>query len=342
MKIKTLSLAVAAGLFSVVSQAATLHKDDTTTINLNGRVEVRGHYMDQRGEDFEDKSRARIEINGKKTLKNDLVMVAKYEGELTDNTGGKSDIDERYLFVGLESDYGNLYYGTQNNATTYLTNFSDMAEYFSGYINELNIASADRALNTLRYAYSKDGFTFQASINRDSDGVYGYTGDRAGSGYGVIGAYKLTDNFEFGLGYASAKEDRFNNYGATLDKETDTVSIVAAKYTTDSYWIGSTFQKGEIAGSVSKDDFTAYDLYIGYFFDNGSVFDLSYTDFEADNTKSYDMNFVAAEYAYYYQNIAAYVSYKHSLLDETDYANATWLDYDSTQDEVVVGFRFKF
>jgi outer membrane protein OmpU len=336
MKIKTLSLAVAAGLFSVGSQAATLFEDDTSTVNLNGRVEARAHISDANGdEEFKDASRARIEIKGQKALSEDLLMVARYENEIKENTSAPSNVTARHLYVGFEGDFGKIYYGQQDNATTYLTNFSDMTEYFSGYINELNVASADRAKNTLRYAYSNDAFTFQVSANQNS-------GTRQAEGFGLVGAYKLTDNFEFGLGYASADEKSFA--AATSDKNTDTVSIVAAKYTTGSNWIGSTFQTGEISrGTVKDDDFTAYDLYVGFYFDNGSVFDMSYTNFEADSIKTYDMSFIAAEYAYYYQNIAGYVSYKHSLLDEDDYAGSPkWLDYDSTQDELVVGLRFKF
>lgn len=335
MRVRILPVLVTLALISTAVNAAEIYKDDNSSFKLGGRVEVRGNISDANADDFNDISRARIYLLGEKILSDDVTMRARYETEIKERTGAvdgsDTKFDTRYLYAGFKTQLGDIYYGHQDNATTYLTNFSDMAEYYSGYINELSVTTADRAKNTMRYAISANDVTFQASVNQNSD--------RKSDGYGAVVAYKLTDNVEFGIGYASADQETYDGGS----EQTDTMAIVAAKYTTDNFWIGSTFQTGQISStSVIEDDFTAYDLYLGYFFNNGSVINTTYTSFEADTISNYDMNFVAAEYAYYFQNIATYISYKHNLLDENDYSGAKWLAYENTQDEITFGLRYKF
>lgn len=336
MRMKVLVASVAVGMISMGANSAEIYKDEKSKLNIGGRVEVRGNISDANKEDFNDISRARLHVIGEKKLTESVKIDGKYETEIKERTGtvagSDSTFDTRYLYAGFKTDFGNIYYGHQDNATTYLTNFSDMAEYYSGYINELNVNTSDRAKNVLRYALKRDGFTFQASGNKN--------GDRNSEGFGAITAYAFEGGFEFGLGYASSDE---TPYEGGTDEQTNTMTIVAAKYTTDNFWIGSTFQTGEISGETVKDDnFTAYDLYMGYFFENGGVFNVTYTDFSADKIERYDMNFIATEYAYYFENIAAYVSYKHNLLDEKDYGGSEWLAYENTQDEITFGLRYKF
>lgn len=332
MKRKILFLAVAASVASMAANAATVYEDENSELNIGGRVEVRGNISKANAEDFNDISRARLNFIGTKTISEDVKAFAKYETEIKKAAGDSKDVfTARYLYAGFQTNFGDIYYGQQDNATTYLTNFSDMANYYSGYINELNVATADRADNVLRYAVQKNGVTFQASANQN--------GDRKSDGFGAVAAYAFGNGLEFGAGYASSHE---TPYEGGTDKQTNTATIVAAKYVTNKYWIGSTFQTGKISGATVKDDdFAAYDLYVGYNFDHGGSFSVTHTNFKADNIANYDMKFIAAEYAYYYENIAGFVGYKHTLLDEGDYTGK-WLSYDNNQDEMTVGLRYTF
>ncbi len=58
------------------------------------------------------------------------------ESELLTSLSNTSFSDyTRYAYAGVETAYGTLTYGTQDNAVTYLTDFTDMAEVYSGYTN---------------------------------------------------------------------------------------------------------------------------------------------------------------------------------------------------------------
>lgn len=247
-----LALAVAAAAISTAASAATIYKDNTSTLNMGGRVEVRANFSDanKSPEDdnrYQDASRVRLNIGGEQKLNEDISFIGFTEFELKENSdpvGDDVSMNTRYLYAGMQSQrFGALTYGHQDNAFTYLTNFTDMAQVYSGYINEYNVATSDRANGVLRYAYSADKLTIQASVQGDSDSdgsAIGNTilGDNDSSapmqnadGFGIIGAYKLTDTLELGLGYAQVDA---NISGSDVDSTGDNNTYTAAlKYTNE-------------------------------------------------------------------------------------------------------------
>ncbi|MFH0257330.1 porin [Vibrio rumoiensis] len=345
MNKKLLALAVAAASVSTAASAATIYKDDTSTLNMGGRVEVRANFSDANKTDaddnmYKDASRVRLNIGGEQKLNDDISFIGFTEFEITENSdpvGDDAAFNTRYLYAGVTSQtYGALTYGHQDNAFTYLTNFTDMAEVFSGYINENNVATSDRANNVLRYAFSTEKLTIQASVQGDSDSD-GSTLTQNADGFGVIGAYKLTDTLEVGLGYAqtdanNAGDDRLS----TGDNNTYTAAV---RYTNNGILLAATYEGGKIARtSADESDFNAADAYAGYTFGDNNV-NMTYNYYNADETSfnEYNLNNIALEYARYFGNATVYGAYQFNLLSDSDAATD-----NQTEDQFQVGFRYAF
>lgn len=346
MNKKLLALAVAAASVSTAASAATIYQDDTSTLNMGGRVEVRANFSDANKTDsddniYEDASRVRFNLGGEQKLNDDISFIGFTEWEITENSdpvGDDAQINTRYMYGGVQSQkFGGLTYGHQDNAFTYLTNFTDMAEVFSGYINENNVATADRANNVLRYAFSTEKLTIQASVQGDSDSD-GSTLTQNADGFGVIGAYKLTDTLEVGLGYAqtdanNAGDDRIS----TGDNNTYTAAV---RYTNNGILLAATYEGGKIArSSADESDFDAADAYAGYTFGDNNV-NMTYNYYNADETSfnEYNVNNIALEYARYFGNATVYGAYAFNLLSDGDDAATK----NQTEDQFQVGFRYAF
>ncbi|WP_341509157.1 porin [Photobacterium damselae subsp. damselae] len=346
MNIKFITLAVASSIAFPVS-AATVYKDSNTDFEIGGRVEGRANFSDANkietddngdiiGNDnstYEDMSRVRLNVQGKQKYNDNIAFVGRYEFELKEQNNGDVDINTRHLYVGTETNMGNLYYGHQNNAVTYLTDWTDQAETYSGYTNEYTVASADRAKNVIRYAITTpEGITFQADGN--------FSNDKNSTGYGIALAYEV-NNLGVGVGYSASDQTYswYNNikrisYINPSQKHDSDTYYLTAKYSFDGFYGAAMYQGGKIADS----DFYAIDAFASYTFGDNMV-DISYNKYSADDYNFLDIEFIGIEYARYMGNFAAYVSYKFDLVDAVP--DVAYLG-DNTDDELMLGVRYSF
>ncbi|RBW46438.1 porin [Psychromonas sp. B3M02] len=290
--------------------AATIYKTDTQEFNIDGRAEVRGYRADG---SYDDTSRVRLNLAGSNALSDDLTVFGRYEFEIKENdeTGDTDISSTRHLYVGADTNYGTVIYGHQNNAVTYLTDFSDQAETFSGYINEFNDVTADRSRNTLRYSVQSDGLTFQVSGTKiDATST---------QGFGAVVGYKVSPAVEVAAGFTSAEvsDDTTNTY------------LLGAKYSKDSVYLAATGLMGDEEG----DDFEGVDAFAAYYFGENAV-NMSYSYYSKDDSDDDKLNFIGLEYARYIDNFAVYGSYKIALSGDT-------ADGDE-EDAIQVGARYKF
>jgi len=318
---KALSLTLAA-IVSMPTLAESVNTDD---FSFGGRVEARGVLADS---DFSDASRVRLNGQGKHEVNEDITAVGKFEYELTQVKDNGSDTTNqtktRYLYVGAETAYGTVTYGTQDNAVTYLTNFTDMAEYFSGYTNEHITASGDRAEDTILYSVTKGDFKFNASANlKESE-----------NGGGVMVAYQLHQNIELSAAYAATEGFDVNNIQTDADEtQSSDVYMIGARYTKDTLLVSGLLQTGTFGGS----DFDAVDAFASYGFGENTV-SVSYNYYNSDDISELDLNFVAFEYGRYIGDVAAYAGYKVALNNDTSAAHGN----QNNADEFVVGARYSF
>lgn len=350
MKKTLLALAVAAASVSTAASAATIYKDDTSTLNMGGRVEVRANFSDANKDKnandntYKDASRVRLNIEGIQKYNDDLSFYGFTEYELSNKaTGGDdTDINTRYLFAGIQTTYGDLYYGHQDTSFTYLTNFTDVAENFSGSINEYSAATADRADNVLRYALSVDRLTVQAHIQGNSDADGAVAADN--NGYGVIAAYKLTDALEIGAGWAAADgnanitKDTNGNVLTSNDTGKNQTYTAAVKYVNNGLWLAATYEGGKVSSTENdEDDFNAADAYAGYTFGDNNV-NITYNYYDTDTQTNLNMNNIGLEYARYFgAHATVYGAYMVNLLSDSDAASDA-----QTDDQIQVGLRYAF
>jgi outer membrane protein OmpU len=338
MKMKFLAIAVAATIPATFVSAATVYQSDDTELNIGGRAEVRGNFSDanksaSNSNSYADKSRVRLSVDGTQNLSSEVDFFGKYEFELTEAEDGSGDdvaINTRYLYAGVETNRGNIYYGHQNNAVTYLTDFTDMAETYSGYINEYTIATADRAKNVLRYEITtEEGFTFQIDGNFNSESETSQS-----TGYGAVIAYKIPVGLEIGIGYAASDE----TYGNGNETDTSDAFIAAAKYTNDNgIWAAIMYQGGSISYDGTKGaSYNAADAFLGYAFGDNAV-NFGYSYFSADDLDQLDIDFATVEYARYFGSVAFYGSYKLNFVDENKGGEG-----DNVEDELMLGMRYGF
>lgn len=338
MKLKLISIAVASTFATTFATAATVFENEDTKLNIGGRAEVRGNFSDankteKNSSSYSDASRVRLSVDGTQKMSEDVAFFGKYEFELTENEDGAKDdvaVNTRFLYAGVETNYGNFYYGHQNNAVTYLTDWTDMAETYSGYINEYTVATSDRAKNVLKYEMAFDnGLSFQVNGNFNSDSESAMS-----DGYGAVVAYALPMGVEVGIGYASSDE----TYGNGNNTDRSDAYMAAAKYTNDNgLWLAALYQGGSISKEgVKGSDYNAADAYLGYAFGDNNV-NLTYSYFSADDIEELDINFIGLEYARYIGDMAFFGSYKINLLEEGQGGRG-----DNDQDEVMLGMRYTF
>ena len=312
-------------ILSAPLSAATIYKNETQEFNIGGRAEVRGNLTDGT---YTDKSRVRLNVNGKNKLNDDLTVFGRYEFELTedaDNNNNDATVNTRHLYVGADTQFGTVIYGHQANAVTYLTDFTDLAETYSGYINENTETTADRSKNTLRYIYKTDALTFQASGTQNAN--------NNADGFGLMAAYKVTPEVELAAGVASSDQE----YDNGADTDTSNSYMVAARYNKGNIYFGATGITGDIsADGISNSDFVAADAFAAYYFgeDNSNMLNVGYSYYSADDIDALETNFVAFEYARYIGNFAVYGSYKLALNNDTSAGDR--------ENELQLGARYGF
>lgn len=355
-----ISISIASALLSTTTMASEVYSDEDTTIKVDGRVEVRANFSDankssESDSAYKDASRIRINVEGEEKVSESVSLIARAEFEIAEKAGSQYDsnhMNTRHLYAGADTSFGRITYGHQNNAITMITDWSDLSEVYSGYVNEYSVSSGDRANNILAYSLDfGEGFSLATSLNLNSESQNGSI-DNKHTGFGIAGSYDVTDSLSFGLGY---------NQSESVDSSDDTSSsalLMAAKYVKEGFNVAATYHVGELTAGQYTDTlgeshgtylasgsflsgttgFTAADLYAGYTFGDNNV-NMTYSSFQVDNKNldALDANFVAVEYARYIKNSSLYVAYKKNLLDE---GQGGILDND--QDEVQIGFRYMF
>ena len=308
--------------------AATVYKNETQSFDIGGRAEVRGNVTDGT---YSDKSRVRLNVNGKNKLNDNLAVFGRYEFEITENEDdNEANLNTRHLYVGADTQFGTIIYGHQNNAVTYLTDFTDLAETYSGYVNENTETSADRSKNTLRYIYKTDALTLQASGTQNAN--------KNADGFGLMAAYKVTPEVELAAGVTSSDQEYDNETNAE-DTDTSNSYILAARYSKDNIYLSATAMTGNIsAAGLSDSDFVATDAFAAYYFgeDNSNMVNVGYSYYSADDIESLETNFVALEYARYIGNFAVYGSYKLALNNDNSASTG------DRENEIQLGARYGF
>ncbi|NLS12110.1 porin [Vibrio sp. SM6] len=224
MKKAVLAAAILTSLTMAPAYAATVYDDNGTVLKVGGRAEGRFNISDNNETDatatekattkFEDKSRARVKVEGSTQIASNLFGFGKYESEFKRSYDAATDkydnkIDNRYFFAGLNFDDNFISYGKQDSAQVMVTDFTDVLESFGGSSADIVEGAKDKLDGNFVYGGDFGPVVVQANM------VAARATDR--NSYGIAGLYTLDEyNLDLGLGYVKQKDPKYSEYQVTL------------------------------------------------------------------------------------------------------------------------------
>ncbi|MCW8332245.1 porin [Vibrio paucivorans] len=334
MNNKTLiALAVAAAAVSTGASAANVYSQDGTELNVGGRAEFRGDFIGNGGEEIDgtmaNNSRFRLNIGGTTQINDSLSGFGFYEAEQGVVSSGDStpedDFIQRYMFAGLQGEFGAISFGRQDTAAVQISQMSDVTE-FSGAQKTFIDASNEQLNNTFLYTGNFDALALKAS--------YVASSEASNDSYGISGIYTLPMGLGFGLGYSAG--DNGDNEGSS------NAIIAGVNYTLDSLYLAGTYTTGETDDRNSS-DFNGMEFAATYGFGNGLTLKGLYQKTEVDeNGNTYDKSDffeLTTDYAFN-KSINAYVSYVLNNIDKNNLASNP--DFASDEDTLRLGLKYSF
>jgi len=237
MKKTAIAVAILSAVVSGSSLAATVYDADGTSLKIGGRLEFRGDFNGK--EDgteikgtMQNKSRVRLNVAGETDIGAGMKGFGFWEAEQqiksSEDGSRNSQIRERYMYVGLKGDFGNLSFGRQDTAGVQISNISDIGT-FTGTQKEFINAGNEQINNTIAYGYTLESLKLQASY------IAGEAKDT--DGFALSAVYSAPFGLDLGLGYAA--NDLGENKGSA-----DQI-IAGLGYTMGDLYFGATYTMGD-------------------------------------------------------------------------------------------------
>lgn len=294
MKTSAVASALFLALASTSTVAATVYSNDGTELSVGGRVEFRGDIQSDDDNTIADKTRARLNVKGSSQVSEDLTAFGFYEAEQE----AGAEFKNRYMFAGLDTNFGAFSAGTQDQAAVMISNISDITT-FSGNQQNIN-ASSDKQTGVLAYNANFDAL--QVGVT--------YAGSNADDAFSLAAIYALPMGLDLGLGY-SAQDDQNE-------------LIAGLAYSLDALYIGATFGTGE---DKDGDDFTTIELAGEYKVASNIALQAMYANKEVDDNTDTDIAELGAVYRFN-SNMRTYAAYQFDLDDSDNSKLRVGLRYD--------------
>ncbi|PMH41206.1 hypothetical protein BCU68_05875 [Vibrio sp. 10N.286.49.B3] len=298
MKKTVIALTVAAAALTTGANAAEVYNKDGNTLSIGGRAEFRGDFGGTESGDkidgtMDNKSRFRLNVGGTTQITDNLSGIGFYEAEQTVKSSGDNDAEssfnQRYLFAGLQGDFGAVTFGRQDTAAVQVSQMSDTTTY-TGAQKGFIAASNEQINNTIAYSGEfLNALTVKASYIAGSE--------KDTDGYGISAIYRLPMGLGFGLGYSAGEND-------------DNATIVGVNYDVDAFFLGATYTGGDID---KNNDFKGVELSGKYYVNNEFTVMAAYQKNKAEEsaspTERTEFVEIAADYAFN-STLNSYVAYR--------------------------------
>ncbi|CZF79867.1 Porin-like protein L precursor [Grimontia celer] len=302
--------------------AYTVYSSDESALDIGGRIEPRFNVSDANEVDengnangnssFNDISRARLHFDGVTKVNDNLSVFGFYEAEMTSDS---SDIENRYMYAGFDTNFGAFSYGKQDSSQVILTDFTDIMETFGGSAADIIEGNQDKRENNFVYMLEMPvGLTvtlnYVAADEKDNDTAGGSV------------LYESPIGLDFGVGYVSG--DQRTGVGLA-SVEVDQYDV-ALSYTFSDFYIGALY----VAGEVDNVDVDGYEIALAYDI-NDVIFRYVFNYRDSDNA-SHDVDYNAVEGVYNVtDNFVGYAGYEFNRLDGKQ-----------NDDQMQAGVRYKF
>ncbi|MGF1746782.1 porin [Vibrio minamisatsumaniensis] len=332
MKKAVLASAVVAALVSGSSLAATVYNSDSTELKIGGRAEFRGDFIGSGGKEIDgtmkNKSRVRLNVGGTADITGDLSGFGFYEAEQGVNSSADNDetdnFKQRYMYAGLEGNFGAVSVGRQDTAAAQISEMSDVTIY-SGDQKAFINAGNEQVNNTFVYAYNTDTLALKASFIAGDD--------KDTDGFGISGIYTLPMGLGFGLGY-SGNDNGAGNGSATA-------VIAGINYKMDALYLGATYTMGDL-DDKAKTEFSGVEVAAKYTLTDQFELAALYQKQEQDTTQNVTVDtadFFELTGTYKFnKSIRTYVAYQLNNLDDIKVAGLE----TQSEDSLRLGLRYDF
>lgn len=335
-------------------QALDLYKDDTKSLNLNGRVAT---FYKIRNEDNQWETYLRLSLDGKIKVNEYLTGYALGEFQVAQNSdkdasNETSEVKRRLAYVGFDiKDIGKIDVGRNVGVMKKIREYSDTAPEFSGNTwGGTNIFMTDRTDDVITFfnnsLVDNLGIYVQYQTKKDETDVSSLKYQH-GDGYAAAVEYKFPLNISAIAGYS--------NSSRTLDQQADgkgssAVSKAAAlKFNPGKFQFAVQYGEMENLSYIgSTDGFSQkrkiLEVYAKYDTDINITPSIGYSWSRDDvgNEKYASVKFVELGASYYLtadKKFYVYADYMLNLLDDNDFTSRNSI---SSDDKVQLGLIYKF
>ncbi|MBY6198326.1 porin [Vibrio hangzhouensis] len=341
MKKAVVTSAVFSALMSGLVSAAEVYSNNGTSLEVGGRMEFRGDFAGKdNGEKIDgtmqNKSRARLTIQGKTQLSDNLTGFGKYEVEhsvvdAAKKDDGKDDgtFKQRYMFAGLDTQFGAVSFGKQDTAGVIISQMSDNGQIYTGAQKEFINAGNEQVNNVVKYSGEFiDALTVEASAILGSG--------KNENGAGIAAKYTMPFGLSVGLGFAQNGNGQTNNVDNGNAKQT----IAGLGYEIAGLELGATYTQGDLDDKQNT-KFKGTELSAAYNIVGGFSVLAAYQNTEKDivattEKKKTDFYELTGQYKFN-SNLRSYLAFKLNNLKKGD----NGLNYDA-EDSVRLGVRYDF
>ncbi|MCC4263025.1 porin [Oceanimonas baumannii] len=278
MKKTILALTIPA-LFATSASAVTVYSDEGAQVDIYGRIQYEagslGYQSAKEAENFGGVGEARLGVNVKYMLNNDVDLIGKLEWQVAAEKTDGSKFDSRYAWAGFRfMDTTELTVGRVQSPYAQLLDYTDVLNVFGGmaaYGSELG--TTDKVDDMVRVAYADNGLDLRAGYSfNDADKQDGNLSEE--NRWSVSAGYTLP----MGLGFGAAYEQIAFGNGADQDNW-----IAGVNYTLDGLYVAAlyTAQEKDVVGG-GKDETEGYELHAQYNVDAWTLLaQYSYEEFDA-------------------------------------------------------------
>ena len=220
------------------AQAVEVYKNDTSMLDLYGRIYA-GHFFGDKKEldasgkpksEYSDKQGAnqfvRFGAKAETQIQSGLKALAQYEVQMYINDSEKTisensdNLRTRLAFAGVGADWGTVTFGRQKGAPGFLADWTDVS-LSDGYGNEALGAKTDtfatnRAGSVLKYSGLFNGFQLDTSYKFDGGDTEETTSKDSDAAYGAAVAYTFPFNLSLGTAYNVGIRDKSGEEDAKL------------------------------------------------------------------------------------------------------------------------------
>ncbi len=349
MKKAVLASAVVSALMSGMVGAAEVYNNEDTSLEVGGRMEFRGDFGgDDSGKKIDgsmkNKSRARLSIKGKTEISENLTGFGKYEVEhAVNDSAGKDDgtnvsesektnFKQRYMFAGLDTQFGAVSFGKQDTAGVIISQMSDNGQIYTGIQKEFINAGNEQINNVVKYSGE-----FMDSLTVEASAILGSGKNEDGAG--IAAKYQMPFGLSVGLGYAQNGNGQTNGIDEGNAKQT----IAGLGYNIGGLELGATYTQGKLDDKKGT-DFKGTELSAAYKITGGFSVLAAYQNTEKDsvdaNSGKEKTNFYELTGQYKFNsNLRTYLAFKLNNLKKGESSKLTAVD---AEDSMRLGVRYDF